>query len=180
MRRIAAACAALAILSLTGCFTSFERLEQPGPSAIREMEKDSPERFAKFACISLINAVDKKDLDNFLRFSDMEYLAEAAGNDPEQTKAEMEKTDWSVLFSTDLVESVGNGVYVNDIQDRLSYLKGSEEYPAIDLDRITGAYRYELPGSGQVYVLCIDGEWKVDLALVNVAERIQNEQEKDS
>lgn len=180
MRRIAAACAVLSLLTLTGCFVSRPRTQQYRESAVQEDRFTSDEQLARNAYISLVNSVDKKDLDNFIRFSDLQFLTEASGGDTEKTKEDMEKEDWTIFFDTGNVDSIGNGIQVKDLKEKLSYLEGSESYPYIDLSRVTDAYRFDSETAGQIYVVRIDGEWKVDLALFNVAEMWKNDSKRNS
>ena len=180
MRRMAAVCAACMLLALTGC-TSDVKMEPPVyQSAVPAERESSDGQLAQSVLISFINSVDRKDLDNFFRFSDMGFLCEASGGNTEELKAGMEKEDWAVLYDTGLVDNVKQGICVTGIQDVLSVLKDSTIYPDIDLSRITGAYRFDFDETNETYVLCIDGEWKVDIALVNVAEMVRNEKENNS
>lgn len=177
LRRCTAVCACLALLTLSGCNYVFPE-DKPETGYAGEEVSDSSEKLARTTLIGFINSVDNRDIDNFFRFSDMGFLCEVSGTDAEETKAGMEKEEWYLLYDTGLVENVKAGVYVTGIQDMLADLKGSSVYPDIDISRITEAYRYSVgDNTNDTYVLKIDGEWRTDLALVNVAERIRNEKE---
>jgi len=175
MRRIAAACAALSLLTLPGCF-------YPQPHTERRAASSQPERYAsdaelaQNALLCFVNAISTKNTDVYLRFTDIEFLSEASGGDTEKLMEELTNEGWSQYYDTEGLEKIPKGRHIEDIQDKLSILKGSASYPEIDLSRITDAYSFSIDGQGVVYVLKIDGEWKTDLALVNIAEMMSYDQ----
>lgn len=180
LRRLASAAVILMILILlTGCGIHYSagKVSSAAVSAVN----DDAHR-AQAALVGFIGAVDNKDFDSFVSFTDictMYGFSEADSEAKERMRNDLGGESWTSYFSTYLVTEVPKGRYDSKALEALELLKTSPVYQDVDISSIDSVYRFDLKDSGTVYVVHMDGKWLTDLGMVNAAVILKEEKERE-